>query len=186
MKVGTGDDIAFGTLYKNYYFSVSKLVLRYVMSPELAEDISQEIFIKIWESRARLSEIQCFRSYLFIVLRNYTLNILKTAARNEVGLAEIIHHYQAARINTEEEILDKEYQRFLNRTLDKLPPRSKEVFNLCRRQSKSYPEVALQLGISRNAVKNHMVHSMKIIKKLMEKELGISLCMLPWIYFSFF
>lgn len=174
LKVEAGEELAFCRLYKHYYSSVSKFVLGYVMSPELAEDISQEIFIKIWENRNKLNAIQCFRAYLFIVVRNYTLNILKTAARQEAGMAEIIRHYQANRIDTEERMLSNEYQQFLDKTLADLPPRSGEVFNLCRKQAKSYHEVAIQLGISRNAVKNHMVHAMKILKNSVERELGIS------------
>ncbi|MBC7889777.1 MAG: RNA polymerase sigma-70 factor [Ferruginibacter sp.] len=177
-QIGAGEEPAFCVLYKHYYGSVSKIVVGYVKSPELAEDISQEIFLKIWENRGRLQEIRSFRDYLFIVTYNYTMNVLKAAARKEAGLAEIIRHYQAGRICAEEEILHHEYQRFLDKTLASLPSRSREVFNLCRKQAKSYNEVALQLGISRNAVKNHMVHSMKMLKRSVETELGISLGML--------
>ena len=72
-------------------------------------------------------------------------------------------------------VLTREYQEFLRRVIESLPPRSREVFLLCREQQFSYDEVAAQLGISRNSVKNHMVHSMKILKASVEKDLGISL-----------
>ncbi|MEO6733466.1 MAG: RNA polymerase sigma-70 factor [Ferruginibacter sp.] len=175
LKINAGDQSAFSTLYKFYYPFVSKFVLGYVMSPEIADDITQEIFIKIWENRNTLNEIRCFRAYLFVMVRNYTLNMLKATARKEAGMAEIIRHYQELRIDNSEEILSLEYQQFLDKTLASLPSRSREVFNLCRSQAKNYNEAGLELGISRNAVKNHMVYSMKVLKKSAERAFGISL-----------
>jgi RNA polymerase sigma-70 factor (ECF subfamily) len=59
-----------------------------------------------------------------------------------------------------------------------MPPRTVEVFRLCRQQSKTYDEAAEELGITRDAIKKHMVRSMRVLKEAAEKELGVSFCLL--------
>lgn len=173
-QLAAGDEQAFGTIYRHYIFSVSQFLVKYLKSPQIAEDISQEVFVKIWENRIRMSQVDSFKAYLFVTARNHSLNVLKSASRAAPVMGEIVRHYQLQRSDTEDELLNKEYLQFLQRTIADLPPRSREVFRLCREQGKSYDEVAALLGISRNSVKNHMVHSMKQLKIAVEKELGIS------------
>ncbi|WP_438871731.1 RNA polymerase sigma factor [Pedobacter panaciterrae] len=119
--------------------------------------------------------MQSLKAYLHIVARNHTLNSLKKAFRSEVAMSEIVNSFVEERNSTEDELLNKEYYDYLQKALAVLSPRSREVFKLCREQGKSYEEVATALGISRNAVKNHMVASMKILRTSVERDLGISL-----------
>lgn len=174
---------AFTTLYGRYSVSVKGFLLKLLKSAALSEDIAQEVFIKIWANRKKLNEIRTFKAYLFISARNRALDSLKAAFRSDVAMSEIVSNFVAQRSTTDEDLLNKEYLNFLNRILDSLPERSREIFSLCREQGKSYDEVASILGISRNAVKNHMVYSMKVLRNSVEKELGISLSVLLAIIF---
>ncbi len=150
-------------------------MIHLIHSPELSEDICQEIFLKIWESREKLSDIRSFRAYLFITARNHTFNVLKKAARSDAGMSEIIRHFDTSRNSTEEDVQNNEYLDFIRRKLEELPPRSREIFRMCREQSKSYDEVAAELGITRDAVKSRMVHAMKVLKSSVENEIGLPL-----------
>lgn len=173
MREGSPD--AFGSVYEHYHGPVKEFVVRFVKSPELAEDLSQEIFIKVWDAREKLWELNSFRAFLFVIARNHTLNTLKSASRKQEIAGEIARHAELLRNQTEDKVLSEEYQTFLQKTLDRLPPKAREVFRLCREQHKTYEEVAALLGISRNTVKNHMIHSLKILKESVEKDLGIPL-----------
>jgi RNA polymerase sigma-19 factor, ECF subfamily len=177
-RLQAGDQNAFSDIYSHYYPSVHAQVLHLVHSPELSEDVTQEIFLKIWENRGKLPDIQSFKSYLFITARNHTLNVLKSAARSEAGMCEIIRHFEHFRNSTEEDVQHNEYLRFIQQKMDELPPRTREIFQLCREQSKSYNEVAASLGISRDAVKSRMVHAMKILRDSAEREMGLPLVVL--------
>lgn len=95
--------------------------------------------------------------------------------RSDVAMGEVINSFVEQRNNTEEELLAKEYLEYLEKALAALPLRTREIFKLCRQEGKSYEEVAIALGISRNAVKNHMVSSMKVLSASVKKDLGISL-----------
>jgi len=173
LNIYAGDQNSFNILYNHYHHSVSAFALNFVKSPTLAKDLSQEIFLKIWEKRGTLKEVQSFRAYLFIIARNQTLNSLKKSARQGKFMAEIVHHYTSLRSPVEDKILSQEYLQFIDSILDTFSPRTREVFKLCREEEKSYDEAAIQLQISRNAVKNHMVQANKILKSALKKNLGI-------------
>lgn len=78
----------------------------------------------------------------------------------------------------EDDFIYREYLELLNQALERLPERTREIFKMCRQEGKSYEEAAAALGISRNAIKQHMVFSMKVLSDFAEKDLGISLSIL--------
>ena len=141
----------------------------------MAEDLTQEVFIKVWNAREQLGLVQSFKGYLFVSARNHTLNSLKAALRNENAMGEVVRNFVAQRKGTDERLLENDYAAFLQRELAKLPERTREIFRLCRQEGRTYEEVAQELGISKSAVKNHMVFSMKVLKTSVEQELGVSL-----------
>jgi RNA polymerase sigma-70 factor (ECF subfamily) len=180
-KISEGDEQAFALLYEEYRQSLHAFIVKLVKSPEMAEDIAQEVFIKVWEHRLQLDQVQSFRAYLFIVARNHTINVLKRIAWEDAAKAEVTRHFRilrAATADSEEAMLSKEYSQMLVTMLASLPDQSRKVFRLCREENKSYGEVATLLGISRNAVKKHMVRSMKIFRDSLGAEFMIILSFL--------
>jgi RNA polymerase sigma-70 factor (family 1) len=173
MRLQTGDEHSFNLVYQHYFSFVCACVIRLIHSPQLAEDVTQDIFIKVWEKRSGLAEIKSFRPWLFIMARNHSINVLKKAARCEEGMGEIIRHFHRSPEAANDEILNNEYAKFIQNKLNELPPRAREVFQLCREQSKTYSEVATALGITRDAVKSRMVHAMKHLRNSAEKEMGL-------------
>lgn len=173
-----GEEKGFEGLYNLYNRSIFNFIIKYVSSVPLAEDLTQEVFIKMWENRRQLKEVRSFKAYLFISARNHTLNNLKLVFRSEVAIGEVLSGFTDLRNDTEDDVLHKEYLQFLKETLNNLPERTREIFKLCREQEKSYDEVAKSLNISRNAVKNHMVRSMKFLSSSIKKEFGLSLTLL--------
>ena len=166
---------AFSVLYERYNRNIYQFIYKYVHSAALADDLTQEVFIKLWNGRNQLGHIQSFKGYLFIIARNYTLDSLKAALRSEKTMGEIVKNFVAQRKPTDERLMNADYAAFLQKELSKLPERSREIFRLCRQEGRTYEEVAQELGISKSAVKNHMVSSMKVLKTSVEKELGIPL-----------
>jgi RNA polymerase sigma-70 factor (family 1) len=175
-QLAAGDADAFALLFNQYQDPLTRFILKFVKLPQLAEDLCQEVFLKIWQQRGKLAELQSFRAFLFVVARNHTTNTLQTVSRSQAAIGAITREGLSHRMPSaaDDQVLTREYQAFLTRAIDSLPPRSREVFRLCRNEQLSYDQVAAQLGISRNSVKNHMVHSMKVLKAAVEKDLGIS------------
>lgn len=164
-KLSQGDEQSFTKLYDHYYDRVNHFVFKFVKSPQLSEDITQEVFIKIWEGRSSIHEKESFKAWLFVVARNHTLNMLKKISNESAGVGEILKNYQYQHSPIEEGMLENEYFQKVRDVLNSLPFRTREIFKLCREEGKSYDEVSEILGISRNAVKKHIVRSHKVFKE---------------------
>jgi len=171
LSVAAGDEQAFSRLYWHYYPLVYPNVLRLVKVPALTEDIVQDIFLKIWEGKEQLPEVKCFAAFLSTVARNHSLNVIKSVARSNHALSAVISHFQEHRFD--DEALSNDYRKFIEKAMQTIPPRSREVFRKCREHGMSYEEVAAEMGISRNAVKKHMVASIRILRDASRQELGI-------------
>lgn len=180
-----GDHLAFEQLYSSHYAKVYSLILKYVHSPELSQDFTQEVFMKIWEKRQHLSHVESFKAYLLVTARNYTINMLKKIAATEAAQSEVLANYPQQKNIVEDDLVTEEYILFLENVLNGLPERTRKIFRMCRDEGKSYEEAAAALGISGNAVKNHMVSSMKALRQMAEKDLGIPLNILLLVFFQY-
>jgi len=182
--VSQGDQKAFSEMYDHYKPALYRFVFNILKSADLTNDTCQEIFIKIWEERAKLHEVISFRYYLLTVGKNHSLNVLKKVLQEEKTLSIFIRDYIEINNELEEKMQFDEYQDFINKVLMTLTPQSRKIFKLCRLQGLSYDEAAMVVGVSRNIIKKHMVKSMKVFRTAVEKDLGIAVNVLS--AFSFF
>lgn len=166
-KIAESDEASFAELYEAYKVPLNLFVLKFVKSNELSNDIIQEVFIRIWEHRKELPVIDAFNAYLFTIARNLTLNLLKRASKENTVKAEIAKNYQPFASIAEDRLLSNQYKQFVEEVLQSLPAQTRAVFRLCREEEKSYDEAAAYLGISRNAVKKHIVRSHKFFRERM-------------------
>ncbi len=176
LQVAKGDEQAFTTLYQGYQDGLNKFILSYIKSREIAEDLQQEVFLKIWERRSYLPELASFRNYLFIIARNHTLDVLRSAARLSAAKGNFYKNYAVLHSNnTYDSLLLKGYSEYIQKMLSSLSPKTREVFLLCRQENKSHKEIADLLGITQDAVKRHMITANKAFKDSVDKQFGISL-----------
>jgi RNA polymerase sigma-70 factor (family 1) len=173
-KISEGDEKAFSQIYSTFKPDLYRLVYKILKSSDLTNDTCQEVFIKIWEDRHKLTEIYSFKNYLLVAGKNYSLNVLKKVISDEKKLTSFIRNYNDEHNGIEDKIQSEEYQRFLQATLATLTPQSKKVFNLCRQQGMSYDEAADSMGVSTSLIKKHMIRSMKILRSAVERDLGIA------------
>jgi len=171
----SADSVALGEIYERYHKPLYSFLYKFLKSPELTEDMTQEIFMKLWDGRAELPALLSVKSYLFTIGRNHVFNFLKRAGTDRTAKAEILKHYSTAGNTLENVLHSRDYLRYLDHLLDGLSPQSREVFRLCRQEGMTYDETASLLGISRNTVKKHMVRTMRVLSDSVEKDLGISL-----------
>ncbi|QNL50193.1 RNA polymerase sigma-70 factor [Olivibacter sp. SDN3] len=176
-----GDERAFETIYRKYKQPIAQFVLKYVHCRTQTDDITQEIFIKIWENRDKIAGIKSFKSYLFTVARNHTLNCLKRIVHAEDALNHLTTHLPECS-TTLDELQFKEYNQFIDMALYEMPERTLKIFKLCREEGKSYEEAAATLGVSRNAIKNHMVKAMKTLSHVASDKLDITLVLIFMIF----
>jgi RNA polymerase sigma-70 factor (ECF subfamily) len=164
IRMTEGDESAFTSIYRHYHPALYIYLLRFCKIPDLAEDLVHDVFLKIWEIRDRIDPALPFTGYLYRIARNHAFKTIKKLAQDE-GLQEQVLEQLAATGSAQPEQLvkEKEYERLFREALGRLGPQRLNVFRLCRQEGKSYDEAAAILGISRNAVKKHMVLSMRFI-----------------------
>ena len=177
-RIREGDEAAFAIFYEQHWTSIHRFVMKYVKCRDLSDDVTQDIFIRLWEGRADLPEIASLRSYLFIVARNAAFNFLKKASVQENLKEKIVLAAVESSNPTEDNLLSAEYLDHLKRAVETLPVQTQKIFKLCREEEKSYQEVSQMLGISRDAVKKHMVRSMKLLRLTIQNGLHMLLSIL--------
>ncbi|MFD1770107.1 RNA polymerase sigma factor [Sphingobacterium suaedae] len=171
--IGCGDHIAFNLFYKAYYPVVLRVVKQYIKTEDLVEDVVQEIFTKIWTERTKLAHVLSLESYLFIVVKNYTLNYLHKIATDQIQQQRIFQRFRLDIDSVDQQVIDKEYQAKLKEILDRLPAQTKRVFELCRVEGKTYEESSRILGVSKSAIKKHMIRCVSTLKKYLQHDLHL-------------
>lgn len=155
------DQTAFTVLFHSYWNKVYTQAITYLKSSELAQEITQDIFLKIWSSRERLVEVKSFSDYLFIISRNEIISALR---KKNINLVEPSHELQEIQMQPDKQLHYKESYNKILSLIDQLPPTRKKVFTLSRLEGKSYEEIGAALGISRNGVKDHIVKALNFLR----------------------
>lgn len=158
-------DQSFKCLFDNYKSRVYGYVLTITRSPYAAEELTQEIFIKLWLSRDLLREVDNIDGYIFAIARNKTLNHLRKAAYDTRLLKELQERAAPETANNvEERALMSEYDRLIQDALALLSPQRRLVYQLSRNRGLNHTEIADHLQLSRNTVKNHLVEALRFIR----------------------
>lgn len=166
-------------LYDRYHKQVYAYLLGFVKDNALAEDLTHEVFIKIWDIRGQVQLHTSFSSYLFRICHNKAVNTLGKIASDNKLRDKVLQHLQ---VLSSPEVQQagklKEYDQLLENALETLPPQRRKVFQLCREEGKTYDETASQLGISRNTVKEHMVKAQKALRSFLDEKGEIAFLLL--------
>jgi RNA polymerase sigma-70 factor, ECF subfamily len=163
-------------LFKLYYSKLCSYAAIFVKSPDLAEEIVQETFIKFWESRNELQIEHSFRSYIFRTVHNNCINYLKKSEvlrrQSKLMTEEIMYHNEVALRNFSPGIIDdiitEELQESLSNVINDLPPQARKIFLLSRFDQLSYSEIADKMKISVNTVKTQMKRTLSKLREIFD------------------
>lgn len=170
---------AFDEIYNKYCYEIHQFVIRYLKDETDAEEIVQEVFIKIWESRKKIKEYSTFESFLFTIAYNSTMSLLRKRVSETKSKEYLKSFQQINAVNPViEEIHYKELEQKVQSLLQQLTPRQKEIYLLSREEGLTHKEIAEKLGVSENTVKNHLVTTLKFLKSHIDNGLAVSVLML--------
>jgi RNA polymerase sigma-70 factor (family 1) len=164
---------SFKRLFDSYKNRVYGYVLAIAHSPYAAEEITQEIFIKLWLCRDLLHEVENLDGYIFTIARHRTLNYLRKAANDTRLLRELQALAIPQNNNVEERALATDCDQQLRDALSLLSPQRRLVFQLSRDSGLNHEEIAEQLHLSRNTVKNHMVEALRFIRGYLGQHVSV-------------
>ncbi|MDF2193348.1 RNA polymerase sigma-70 factor [Paraflavitalea sp. CAU 1676] len=166
LKIAGGDSQAFTQLFDACWLQVFAHVRRYLKNTAEAEDITQEIFFHLWINRLKLPEVQEFEPWLFVITRNRTISGLRKLLKETTGaMAGTIPEISDQPSSTPAGQLDyKQSCELLEKAIDQMPARRREVFRLSRQEGLTHAEIAEQLNISKATVNEHIREALAFLK----------------------
>lgn len=183
--ISEGDEIAFRKLFHAYVPLVQSVVSKLIRNQEATPDLVQEIFLRIWLARDRLPEIDNPRSWILRIVYHQSFNWLrqqKAQRKRDLMLSETIQ--QVSSWSTEEAAQFEETSRIVQAAIEQLPPQARKVYLLNREEGLKIGEIAQQLQLSTQTVKNTLGRSVKAIRNYLCRE-GIFLPVFLWLFYWF-
>lgn len=157
-----GFNEGFDSLYCKYHPLIYRNVFKFVKNKEESQDILQDVFVTLWESRKTIKQEQSVSGWLFVISFNKSLNHLKKKLRHSAAEDKVVSLYEASN-EARDDSMDAHYQ-VLHTAIEELSPQKQKVFKLCKLEGKSYEEAARQLNISRHTVKEYLSLGMYAVK----------------------
>lgn len=170
-RVAKSDQRAFELLVEHHTAVIYSHVLTYIKNAPRAEEITQDIFMKIWKHREELPSVVNFRGYLHVITRNTTISALREKIRTGV---ESKDELDTGSLNPAGSLELRELAETLQQGIALLPPRRKQVFMLSRIEGLSYEEIAGRLGISKSAVNQHIVEALLFLRTYLRDRMIIA------------
>jgi len=177
-QLKTGSEDAFTRLFDNYRGTVYGVALKFLKSPVLAEEIVQDVFLKLWLKRGEMVEVKQLDAYLFIMARNFIFDRLKkmsyeTAAQTSLTKPELSVD------DTEYLVRQHQCEQLLQQAIELLPPQQKQVYYYAKVNGLSHEMIAEKMQLSKHTVKKHMAMALQAIKKYLDGRLNY----FPWLPF---
>ncbi len=180
-RIANGDRLAYKSLYELYYDSVYSLAFRFFKSPEMAEDLVHDFFVRIWFNKQLLRDVRNANAYIMRAARNMIINKFRDRI-NTVDFTDHIENYLfESASNPLTEILQKETESLIESAVEKLPPQQQLVFSLSRVEQLSRKEIAEKLDISENTVRNHLNKALCFIRHFIMINMK---ALLLWVFYQ--
>jgi RNA polymerase sigma-70 factor (family 1) len=170
LRTSQGDKEAFTSLFREHWNHIYGVALALMKSREGAKDIVQDVFVKIWNQKEKLSSTADFRSYLFIITRNHIFNELRRLRRSEQFIHALTVYFEERLDDVHQQYLSKESTELIASAVETLAPQQRLVYTLSRQQGWRHQDIANHLGISLATVKTHMARALQHIRAYLEKQ----------------
>lgn len=162
------DSTAFESLFASHYPRLLNFCLLYIHQKEAAEEIVSDIFVKCWTSRASLHHVINPEVYLFVAVKNHSLNYLKRFSNHRmVGIGEANADQLINSLYPEKELEKNELFFKMNQAIDSLPRQCRIIFRLIKEDGMKYKEVAEILHISPRTVQTQLVRAIDKLRQVM-------------------
>lgn len=161
----------------HYRQSLYRFFLKHVKIPALAEDLAQDVFLKYWQNRQQANNVANMDAWLYTLARNHLMDHYRKLSVERKYQEAVWQEIETASNTVLQEVYTNELVERLNATLDTLPSRQLEVYQLSREQGLTLDEIAQQLKISPNTAKNHLVQALKVLRNSLSTATAIWLFM---------
>lgn len=167
-------------IFKTFYQPLCRYAYSFLNDKEEAEEVVQSTLIVVWEKRSSIEIQTSFRSYLYRMVRNACLNVLK---HEKVKQMHVSHEMAVSDILTEsvhETVSSNELEQKISEAMTQLPEQCRLVFQLSRFEDLKYAEIADQLDISVKTVENQIGKALKIMRENLKEYLPLLILFLDF------
>lgn len=180
LQVSQGNEDAYKVLYKKYWDQIYSTAFMFTKSPELSEDLTQDVFARIWVNRAKLAEVEKFEGFLFIMARNLVFDKLKKevyVGKNDLFFEDYFNETVMSPVDNTEL---KELGEIVEAAIKELPAQQQKAFRLSRFAGLSHEEIAAEMGISKLSVKSYIVRAIQHLRETLGEK-GSTIPVIIWI-----
>jgi len=169
-QLQAGSEEAFTHIFDHYRTRIYSVALKFLRSPVLAEEIVQDVFLKLWLKRTELPEIKHLDNFLFIMARNFIFDRIKKMGY-EASAQTALANGPSSVDDTEYLVRRHQCQQLLQEAIQLLPPQQKQAYQYAKVEGLSHQAIAQKMGISRLTVKTHIAKALQFIRKYLNTRL---------------
>ncbi len=163
--VKQGNHAAFLEIYDRYKTPLQQHAYKKLVTAQDVQDVLQELFTELWEKRESLVLTTGLANYLFTAIRNRSLNLIYKRRKETHYLDSLEEFISEGNYLIDLQMREKEFTALIQKEIDALPPRMREVFKLSREEGLSHKQIAEQLGTSETTVAKQMTNVLKVLRK---------------------
>jgi len=156
---------AFEYIYHRYKVRLAASMLRLLKSTDFVDDLLQELFVRLWEHRESINPEQPIKAYLFRIAENLVYDTFRRLSKDRRLQDQLFHAMEEIGADIEKQFFMQEDRQAIEAVIAMLPPKRRQVFTLCKLESKSYEEVSSLLNISLSTVNDHIYKANQFLKQ---------------------
>lgn len=166
---------AYEALFRQLYAPLVRFAKEIVKDTDAAEDLVQEVFVKIWEKRHQIQIETGIKPYLYMAVKNQCLNSLRVEQRNTFLSDDLGDDLRVSNNTTDQETNTIHLKQHITEAIEKLPPRCALIFKMSRFEEKTYQEIADALELSVKTIENQMGKALQLLRVHLSAYLNVAL-----------
>ena len=182
-QIAEGDEAAFRTIFEHYRAPFYSAAFKMTRSANLAEEIVQEVFVKIWVKRKLIAAAKRPADYVFTILHNCIYAQFRKLAREHKLKIQLAQDCEESEDVIQLLLHEKENKAILEDVINQMPPRQRLIYKLAKQEGWSREEIAKGLDISPNTVRNHLAAAIEFLRNYFRKNASIIIWTAIWISF---
>ena len=170
IKLRDGDEKAFESLFGEYNEHIYNFILSIFHDDSASEDITQNVFLKIWERHEYIDIDLNFESYIFTIARNFAYKEMELRLVSQKLSDSIAEQLIDENLFTEERIDSESLRKYIHDLVEELPDARRRIFQLSRYEHLSNKEIAIRLSISEKTVETQMTRALRFLRSRLSSE----------------
>ena len=156
-----------------YYFAI-----RYLRNQQDAEEIVQDVFVKLWENREKINQDLSFSGYLFTIARNTIFNQNRKKVNEQVYQNYVRTFLDNSSSKTEDDLIYSDIKNIVDKVVDEFPPQRQLIYKMSREKGLSYREIAQELNLSERTIEAHIRIALKTLTKVLDDHFVLPLLLI--------